>query len=88
MVLDTNTQTKPLDVKVTVNPVAEIIGNIPGSGDSDNDGTADLDHDRWSLTRQQVQKTHGIHWVLRVDLILANGWTNRRHLTDLCTFNS
>ncbi|MDN8223700.1 hypothetical protein QZK02_16620, partial [Acinetobacter baumannii] len=39
---DTNTQTKPLDVKVTVNPVAEIIGNIPGSGDSDNDGTADL----------------------------------------------
>ena len=26
---DTNTQTKPLDVKVTVNPVAEIIGNIP-----------------------------------------------------------
>ncbi|MEX3012885.1 hypothetical protein AB3538_16065 [Acinetobacter baumannii] len=40
--LDTDTQTKTLPIKVTVNPVAEIVGNLPGSGDSDKDGTADL----------------------------------------------
>ena len=74
---DTNTQTKPLDVKVTVNPVAEIIGNIPGSGDSDNDGTADL-----TMTGGHTYTTAGAEdtwYTLGTEsgFNLANGWTNQ-----------
>ena len=74
---DTNTQTKPLDVKVTVNPVAEIIGNIPGSGDSDNDGTADL-----TMTGGHTYTTAGAEdtwYTLGTDsgFNLANDWTNQ-----------
>ena len=74
---DTNTQTKPLDVKVTVNPVAEIIGNIPGSGDSDNDGTADL-----TMTGGHTYTTEGAEdtwYTLGTEsgFNLANGWTNQ-----------
>ena len=74
---DTNTQTKPLDVKVTVNPVAEIVGNIPGSGDSDNDGTADL-----TMTGGHTYTTAGAEdtwYTLGTEsgFNLANGWTNQ-----------
>jgi|GEM_PF-633285 len=74
---DTNTQTKPLDVKVTVNPVAEIIGYIPGSGDSNNDGTADL-----TMTGGHTYTTAGAEdtwYTLGTEsgFNLANGWTNQ-----------
>lgn len=75
--LDTDTQTKTLPIKVTVNPVAEIIGYIPGSGDSDNDGTADL-----TMTGGHTYTTAGAEdtwYTLGTEsgFNLANGWTNQ-----------
>ena len=75
--LDTDTQTKTLPIKVTVNPVAEIVGNLPGSGDSDNDGTADL-----TMTGGHTYTTAGAEdtwYTLGTDsgFNLANDWTNQ-----------
>ena len=75
--LDTDTQTKTLPIKVTVNPVAEIVGNLPGSGDSDKDGTADL-----TMTGGHSYTTAGAEdtwYTLGTEsgFNLANGWTNQ-----------
>ncbi|MDH1365191.1 DUF5801 domain-containing protein [Acinetobacter johnsonii] len=75
--LDTDTQTKTLPIKVTVNPVAEIVGNLPVSGDSDNDGTADL-----TMTGGHTYTTAGAEdtwYTLGTEsgFNLANGWTNQ-----------
>ena len=74
---DTNTQTKILPIKVTVNPVAEIVGNPPGSGDSNNDGTADL-----TMTDGHIYTTAGAEdtWYrlgTENGFDLANDWTNQ-----------
>ena len=74
---DTDTQTKTLPIKVTVNPVAEIVGNLPGSGDSDKDGTADL-----TMTDGHIYMTAGAEdtwYTLGTEsgFNLANGWTNQ-----------
>ena len=62
---DTNTQTKPLDVKVTVNPVAEIVG------------TADLTmtggHSYTTAGAEDTWYTLGTESGFN----LANGWTNQ-----------
>ena len=76
--LDTDTQTKTLPIKVTVNPVAEIVGNLPGSGDSDKDGRADL-----TMTGGHSYTTAGAEdtwYTLGTEssgFNLANGWTNQ-----------
>ncbi|RKG31655.1 hypothetical protein D7V21_13335, partial [Acinetobacter guerrae] len=74
---DTDTQITTLPIKVTVNPVAEIIGNIPGSGDSDKDGTADL-----TMTAGHTYTAAGAEdtwYTLGTEngFNLANGWTNQ-----------
>ncbi len=38
----TDTRTVTVNPKVTVTPVAEVIGPVPGAGDTDGDGAADL----------------------------------------------
>ncbi|MDT0231599.1 DUF5801 repeats-in-toxin domain-containing protein [Acinetobacter sp. RRD8] len=74
---DTNIQIKTLPIKVTVNPVAEIVGNPPGSGDSNNDGTADL-----TMTDGHIYTTAGAEdtWYTlgtEYGFDLANDWTNQ-----------
>ncbi|ENV80848.1 hypothetical protein F942_00463, partial [Acinetobacter ursingii ANC 3649] len=74
---DTDTQTKILPIKVTVNPVAEIVGNLPGSGDSDKDDTADLtmtgSHSYTTVGAEDTWYTLGTE----SGFDLANGWTNQ-----------
>ena len=74
---DTDTKTVALPVKVTVNPVAEIVGNLPGSGDSDKDDTADL-----TMTAGHTYTAAGAEdtwYTLGTEngFNLANGWTNQ-----------
>jgi T1SS-143 domain-containing protein len=74
---DTDTKTVALPVKVTVNPVAEIVGNLSGSGDSDKDSTADL-----TMTGGHTYTTAGAEdtwYTLGTEsgFNLANGWTNQ-----------
>ena len=66
-----------MPIKVTVNPVAEIVGNLPGSGDSDKDGTADL-----TMTGGHSYTTAGAEdtwYTLGTEsgFNLANGWKNQ-----------
>ena len=74
---DTDTQIKTLPIKVTVNPVAEIVGNPPGSGDSNNDGIADL-----IMTGGHTYTTAGAEdtwYALGTEngFKLADDWTNQ-----------